>query len=107
MARGWWGEDDLLIINLESAAAPMMTLVLDVVSGSVLVSFILYNTLVTIGLQQGVHSLGVVTVSRLPLALDIVVFQVMDSIVVVVVGRCLSKNTKQHYTMMIMITVNI
>lgn len=66
-----------------------MTLVFDVVPGTVLVGLVLHNALVAIGLKKGVHSLGVVSIPRLPLALDVVVFQIVHGVVVVIVGRCL------------------
>lgn len=72
----------------------MMTLVLDVVAGTVLVGLVFHNTLVAIGLEEGVHSLGVVPIPCLPLALDVVVFQVVYGVVVVIMGRCLECTQK-------------
>lgn len=51
-----------------------MTLVFDVVVGSMFTGFVLYDSLFTIGLQDRVDSFGVIVVPSLPLALDVVVF---------------------------------
>lgn len=72
----------------------MMTLVLDVVAGTVLVGLVFHNALVAIGLEEGVHSLGVVPIPCLPLALDVVVLQVVHGVVVVIMGRRLAHEKK-------------
>lgn len=67
-----------------------MTLVFDVVVGTMFTGLVFHDPLLTVRLEERVDTLGVVMVPRLPLALDVVVFQVMNGIVVVVVWWCLA-----------------
>lgn len=62
-----------------------MAFVLNVVVGSVLSSFVLYDPLLAVGLKKGVDSFGLVMVAGFPLALDVMMFQIMDSVIVMVV----------------------
>lgn len=51
-----------------------MTFVFDVVVGPMFAGFVFYDSLLTVGLEEGVHSFGLIVVTCLPLALDVVVF---------------------------------
>lgn len=62
-----------------------MTLVFDIVVGTMFTGFVFYDSLFAIWLQECVHSFGVVVIPSLPLALDVMVFQVMNGVIVVVV----------------------
>lgn len=71
-----------------------MTLVFDVVVGPMFTGFVFYDSLFTIGLQKCVNSFGVIMVPGFPLTLNVVVFQIMNGIVVVIVWWSL--NTKNY-----------
>lgn len=82
-----------------------MTLVFDVVVGAVLPSLVLDDPLLAVGLQEGVNPFGVVVVPRLPLTLDVVVFQIVDRVIIVVVGRRLNETlTTFHQSVAFFIT---
>lgn len=72
----------------------MTMFIFDVVVSTVLASLVLDDSLPAIGLMKGVDSLGFVVVPSFPLTLDVVVFQIMNGIVPVIMGRCLRRKRK-------------
>lgn len=74
-----------------------MTFVLDVVVGPMFACFVFYDSLLTVGLEEGVHSFGLIVVAGFPLTLDVVVFQIMNGVVVVIFGWCLIRKRTEQF----------